>query len=195
MVCIVGYSIFKWMEINSCMRRQVKHSEKHLTSSASPLFVRDRTYTFWGKSTYICAQAELSDAAYMLMSRLTSTGPDVTEAMLQIPSQDVLAPGAVAARTEEGSDPLLLTDPARPRTGAPVPPLRPRTVPACAVGSHTCLASIWTHVTKKVLNNKCEWISCEAFFKPTVILHLVFCQLCQNNTINNILFVNCKQFW
>lgn len=71
-----------------------------------------------------------------------SAGLDVTEAMLQVSSQDVCTPRAVGAGTEEGSDPLLLTHSAGPRTGAPFPPLCPRAVPPCTVWPHTYIASI-----------------------------------------------------
>lgn len=74
---------------------------------------------------------------------LTSAGPDVTEAMLQVSSQDVFAPGAVGPGAEEGADPLLLTHPTGPGTRTPLPPLCPRTVPVGTAGSHTILTSIW----------------------------------------------------
>lgn len=87
----------------------------------------------------------------MLIRLLTSAGLDVTEAMLQVPPQDVFTPGAVGAGAEEGSDPLLLTHPAGPRTGAPLPPILPRTVPPRTVRPLTYLVSILEHITKDII--------------------------------------------
>ena len=61
----------------------------------------------------------------MVERLLTSAGPDVTEAMLQVSSQDVFTPRAIGAGAQEGSDPLLLTHSTGPRTRAPLPPLCP----------------------------------------------------------------------
>ena len=81
---------------------------------------------------------------------LTSAGSDVAEALLQVPSQDVLAPGAVGPLgAVEGPDPLLLAHPAGPGALAPVPPLCPRAVPLRAVWPRARhLASVWkyTHI-------------------------------------------------
>lgn len=59
-------------------------------------------------------ELKIADRLYVLISWLTSAGPDVTEAMLQVSSQDVFTPRAVGPGAEEGSDPLLLTHSAGP---------------------------------------------------------------------------------
>ncbi len=92
-------------------------------------------------------QVELN---YRFISWLTFAGPDVTEAMLQISSQDVFTPRAVGPGAEEGSNSLLLTHSAGPRTGAPLPPVCPRTVSPLTVGPYTDLVSIWEHITNDI---------------------------------------------
>lgn len=91
-------------------------------------------------------ELKIADWLYMLMSWLTSAGPDVTEAMLQVSSQDVFAPRAIGPGAEEGADPLLLTHPTGPGTWAPQPPLCPWTVPVRTAGPNTNLISIWEQI-------------------------------------------------